>query len=333
MIRMACIAFKLPTIGNSLKSLYTLKLLLLLICFFSVFACENRKPDAGPGKLRVVTTLFPIYDFARNVGGDLAEVTLLLPPGVEPHSFEPTPETIITLSRADLFIYAGSGMEPWAIKLADGVSRGGKPVRCEAGKGAHYLASSHGHGEHNGDHDELDHGRDPHIWLDPYNAQIMIDRIAEGFVTARPAAAEKFAANAAAYKERLRAMESRFSNGLAVCTTREFVHGGHYAFAYLADRYKLRYLSAYGVTAESEPSSQKLMELVRTIKAKKLHYIFFEELLSPRAAETVAAETGVALLKLHGIHNVTRSELDSGVTYLSLMEQNLTVLKKGLECR
>lgn len=312
-----------------MKSISTLKLLLLLTCLLSVFACDNRKPAAGSGKLRVVTTLFPIYDFARNVGGDLAEVSLLLPPGVEPHSFEPTPETIITLSKADLFIYTGSNMEPWAEKLADGVSRGGKPVRCEAGKGAHYLNSVHDHGAR----DEHNHGRDPHVWLDPDNALVMVDRIAEGFAAARPAAAEKFAANAAAYKARLKELASRFNSGLAACTTRDFVHGGHYAFAYLADRYKLQYISAYGVTAESEPSSQKLMELVRTIKAKKLHYIFFEELLSPRAAETIAAETGVAMLKLHGIHNVTRSELDAGATYLSLMEQNLTVLRKGLECR
>lgn len=316
-----------------MKSVSTLKLLLLLICLLAVFACDNRKPDAGSGKLRVVTTLFPLYDFARNVGGDLAEVSLLLPPGVEPHSFEPTPETIITLSRADLFIYTGNGMEPWAVKLADGVSRGGRPVRCEAGKGAHYLSSTHGHGDHHGEHAERDQDRDPHIWLDPDNALSMVDRITEGFAAARPAAAEKFAANAAAYKARLQAMESRFKSGLAVCTTRDFVHGGHYAFAYLADRYKLQYISAYGVTAESEPSSQKLMALIRTIKTKKLHYIFFEELLSPRAAETVAAETGVALLKLHGVHNVTRSELDAGVTYLTLMEQNLAVLRKGLECR
>ena len=316
-----------------MKSISTLKLLLLLTCLLSVFACDNRKPAAGPGKLRVVTTLFPIYDFARNVGGDLAEVSLLLPPGVEPHSFEPTPETIIALSRADLFIYTGSGMEPWAEKLADGVSRGGKPVRCEAGKGAHYLNSAHDHGGRRDEHAEHEHGKDPHIWLDPDNALSMVDRIAEGFAVARPAAAEKFAANAAAYKARLQELANRFNSGLAVCATREFVHGGHYAFAYLADRYKLQYISAYGVTAESEPSSQKLMELVRTIKNKKLHYIFFEELLSPRAAETVAAETGAALLKLHGIHNVTRSELDAGATYLSLMEQNLTVLRKGLECR
>lgn len=324
---------KIADIGKSLNRTNTMKMLLLLTCFLSVFACESRQPDSASGKLRVVTTLFPIYDFARNIGGDQAEVTLLLPPGVEPHSFEPSPETIITLSRADLFIYTGNNMEPWAAKLVDGVSRGGRPVRCEAGKGARYLSAAHGHDNNHGKRDGDDHGSDPHIWLDLDNALIMVDRIAEGFAAARPAAAEKFSANASAYKARLKALASRFSSGLDVCSTREFVHGGHYAFAYLADRYKLQYISAYGVTAESEPSSQKLMELVRTIKGKKLKYIFFEELLSPRAAETVAAETGVSLLKLHGVHNVTRSELDAGATYLSLMEQNLTVLRKGLECR
>ena len=140
-------------------------------------------------------------------------------------------------------------------------------------------------------------------------------------------------ANAAAYKKRLEELDSRFRNGLAVCRTREFIHGGHFAFAYLARRYNLTYLSAYGITADSEPSPRRMMELVRTVREHGLKAVFFEELLAPRVAETVAGETGAQLVRLHGIHNVSRQELDRGVTYLGLMEENLANLRKGLECR
>lgn len=315
-----------------LQSSFIHRLLMLFTCGFLLLSgCERRQETTSLGKLRVVTTIFPLYDFARVVGGEQAEVIQLLPPGVEPHSFEPTPETIISLSKADLFIFSGSEMEPWAEKLAAGVARNGKPVMVAAGKGARYLSPAE-----NQDHDEPEghgHGKDPHIWLDCDNAAIMVDRIAESFVALAPALADSFKNNAAAYKARLKNLDSRFAAGLSDCQSRQFVHGGHFAFAYLAERYKLHYSSAYGMAADSEPSSAKLAGLVKTIREKRLKYVFYEELLSPRTAETVAAETGAALLKLHGIHNVTRKELESGASYLSLMEQNLETLRKGLVCR
>lgn len=293
-------------------------------------ACRQKSPQVDSGRLRVVTTLFPLYDFVRIVGGEAVEVTLLLPPGVEPHSFEPKPEDVLNVARADIFIYTSTEMEPWAEKLVRGVSRSGKPVKLEAGSGARYLSAVSGADDAHHHHDGA---RDPHVWLDIRNAMVMVDTIAGALVTAAPGKRELFMKNAAAYKKQLAALERRFSTGLAECKSREFIHGGHYAFAYLADSYQLKYISAFGVSAESEPSPRKLMELVSTIRRHKLDYIFYEELLSPRIAQTVAVETGAKLLKLHGIHNLTRAELEGGATYLSLMEQNLVNLGKGLECR
>ena len=315
-----------------LQSSFIHKLLILITCCLLLFSGCERKPEAPQqAKLRVVTTIFPIYDFARVVGGEQVEVIQLLTPGVEPHNFEPTPETIITLSKADLFIFSGSEMEPWAEKLAAGVVRNGKPVMVVAGKGARYISPAE-----NPDHDEHEghnHGKDPHIWLDFDNAAMMVDRITDSFGAVAPVLADRFKSNAAAYRAKLKSLGSRFTAGPADCQSRQFVHGGHYAFAYLAERYKLSYSSAFGMTADSEPSSAKLAGLVKTIREKRLKYVFYEELLSPRTAETVAAETGAELLKLHGVHNITRKELESGATYLSLMEQNLDTLRKGLVCR
>lgn len=298
-------------------------------------ACTQQGSRVDNGKLHVITTLFPVYDFVRTVGGDHVETVLLLPPGVEPHSFDPRPEDLRRVAGADLFLYTNPAMEPWAEKLASGLVRSGKPLLVEAGRGARYLAPTGG-GEGEGGHrHEGAHGgaMDPHIWLDIDNAMLMVDNIAAALAQAAPARRDFFLANAAAYKKQLAALDGRFRERLSGCASRDFIHGGHYAFAYLAARYQLRYISAFGVSAESEPSPRKLIELVKRIREKRLAYVFYEELLSPRVAQTLATETGVQLLKLHGIHNLTKSELAAGASYLSLMEQNLASLGTGLGCR
>lgn len=316
---------------------YVVKALFLLVVMTVAVSCSKKAGVGNGGRLRVVTTIFPLYDFVRVVGGNAVDPQLLLPPGTESHSFEPKPEEVVRVSKADLFVYTNAEMEPWGTRLLSSVRGSGSPLPLEAGAGAAYLsvaspADGHGHGD-GGDHHHGQSGRDPHIWLKIANAKIMVDNVAGGLAAKAPASRELFMANAAAYKKRLDELESRFQSGLAACRTREFIHGGHYAFAYLADSYNLTYLSAYGVTADSEPSPRRMMELVNKIREHRLKAIFYEELLAPRVAETVAAETGAQLFKLHGIHNVTRQELDSGASYIGLMEQNLASLRKGLECR
>jgi len=299
-----------------------------------VAGCSRQKQVNHTGKLKVVTTLFPLYDFARNVGKESVDVELILPPGVEPHSFEPKPESILSVANADIFIYTSSEMEPWAEKLLSGVVREGKPAVVEAGKRCRYItAPGNGDADHHG-HDKNTHGaRDPHVWLDIRNAMIMVDNIAEAFAKQVPAKKEVFAANAAAYNKRLQELDARFDSGLSECATRKLIHGGHFAFAYLADRYRLEYISAYGVSADSEPSPRKVMELVNTVRKYGLKSVFYEELLSPGIAKAVSGETGAMLLKLHGVHNLALQEFERGAAYTDLMEQNLAALRKGLGCR
>lgn len=312
---------------------YSVVLVTLLSVTVFAAACSRQGSVQGDGRLQVVTTIFPLYDFVRAIGAETVSVQLLLPPGVEAHNFEPKPEDLVRVSKADLFIYTNAEMEPWGERLFRSVENGSSK-RIEAGAGARYLSAKTGGDDHDHGHE---HGaassRDPHIWLNIANAKLMVDNIAAALCAKAPAKRELFLANAAAYKKKLDELEVRFRTGLADCKTREFIHGGHYAFAYLADSYKLTYLSAYGITADSEPSPRRMMELVSTIRQHGLKTIFFEELLAPRVAETIAGETGAELLRLHGIHNVSRQELDGGATYLGLMEQNLAHLRKGLQCR
>ena len=164
-------------------------------------------------------------------------------------------------------------------------------------------------------------------------AKRMVENIRDGLERKDPAGSATYRKNADAYLARLDELDRRFREGLSRCSQRLFLHGGHYAFGYLAKQYGLRYVSAYPLSANAEPTPRKLMELVDLMRKNSLHHIFYEELLSPRVAQTIARETGATLLQLYVIENVSREELAAGSTYLSLMESNLNNLRTGLECR
>lgn len=316
------------------KRLAILVLLSLALLYCS--ACQKKGGGkTGGRKLQVITTLFPMYDFARTIAGDKAEVLMLLPPGVEPHGFEPKPEDILKVNRADLFIYTNRYMEPWAADLLKGAGNS-EVLVVDAGSGVKFLPATGGNAHAgNGEAEEAHHhgGMDPHIWLDLGNAQIMVDNIAGALARKDPANRDYYLGRAAAYKAQLAALDKRFQVELAGCATRRFISGGHYAFGYLAARYGLAYVAASAISADAEPTPKKLAELVKLVKDNHLQYVFYEELLAPTVADTIARETGVRLLKLNGIHNVSKDELARGVTFLSLMEQNLANLKVGLQCR
>ncbi len=305
--------------------------LVLLFAMVLASACSKETgPPPGPKRLQAVVTIFPLFDFCRQIGGDRVEVSLLLPPGVEPHAFEPKPEDLVRINRADLFIYANRYLEPWAVDILKGVDNR-RVLPVEAGAGVTYLrtAGEHRHDGHGGE----EGGVDPHIWLSPVNAAAMVDNICAGLVRQDPANRAYYENNAAACKSKLAALDREFRDGLANCRHRIFLHGGHFAFGYLAERYGLKYVSAFAVSANAEPTPEKLAEMIRIMKRDRLRYVFYEELFSPRMAETIARETGATLLKLNSIDSLTREELAGGATYLSLMEQNLRNLKVGLECR
>ena len=317
-----------------LKGLFLLLLAAPLLLALS--ACTTRDGEApGNGKFVVVTTLFPLYDFARSVAGDKATVSLLLPPGTEPHSFEPRPKDIARINSADLFIYTGPFMEPWAGRVLNGIDRS-HTIVVDASSGIALQApkaAGHDDGHGHNDHDRGQHRYDPHIWLDFTNAQKMVDTIARALSRKDPANAAQYEKQATAYNTKLADLDRRYRERLDRCTTKAFVHGGHYAFGYLANRYGLVYISAYEGSPNAEPTPRRLALLKGTIQKNGLKSLFYEELITPRIAETLSRETGAALLKLHGAHNISRDDMEHGVTFLSLMEENLNNLSAGLNCR
>jgi zinc transport system substrate-binding protein len=277
-------------------------------------------------KFIVVTTLFPLYDFAMNIGKQKVDVTLLLPPGIEPHSYEPRPSDIAKIQQADIFIYTGRFMEPWSENILKGIGSRG-PLVIDSSKIIRFSEEDGNNRKHG--HTTLD----PHIWLDFSNAKKMVVNILDGFLKKDLAHKDFYIKNAEEYKKKLDDLDRKFKDSLASCKKDTIIHGGHFVFGYLTRRYNIKYLSAYkGFSPDAETTPGNLIELMKKMKEHDIKYVFYEELISPKVAGTIARETKAKLLMLHGAHNVSKDEMDRGVTFISLMEQNLDNLKTGLEC-
>ncbi len=282
--------------------------------------------------LKVATTLFPLQEFARAVGGENVQVEMIIPPGVEPHVWEPKPSDFTKIYQADVFIYIGPTMEPWVADVLR-ATRGTRLKVVEASRGLSLLEAkdskpappeSPGHGRE---------GKiDPHVWLDFSLDLKIIDAIAAAFAEKDPGDASRYRGNAEAYKSRLEALDRKFQSSLSTCRWRQVILGGHSAFSYLAKRYGLQQIPLYGISPNSEPTPKKLTEVIKAAKNHGAKYIFFEELVSPKLAQLLAQEAGLQTLVLNDGANLTREQKKQKVTFLGLMEKNLENLRRGLDC-
>lgn len=270
-------------------------------------------PRAGPtGKVAVVATFYPLYEFAQRVGGDRAAVRSLVPAGVEPHDFEPTPQDVVGLATARVIIYNGAGFEPWLEKLLPEVPAGTVEVNATSG-----LPLMRG---------------DPHVWLDPVLAAQQVDRIADGLAQADPEGRAVYAANSVRLRADLDALDRRFAVTLANCQRRIFITS-HAAFAYLARRYKLTQVSISGLSPETEPSPSRLKAIVQEARRTGVQVIYYETLVSPRVAEVIAREVGARVAVLNPVEGLTADEQRQGQTYFTVMDENRRTLATGLDCR
>ena len=287
-------------------------------------ACD-RSP-APPAKLGVVASIYPLYEFTRHVARPHAEVVSLVPPGVEPHDWEPSPQDLTRIRNARIFVYNGGGLETWITKLGDGAHITGT-VMVRATDGIPLLPAVAG--EAGAQNEAVS---DPHAWLDPVLAQAMVETIRAALARADPAHAAVYAENARAFTAELAALDRDFAAGLKECARREIVTS-HTAWAYLARRYRLTVVSVMGVAPESEPTPARLASIVQFARARKVKYIFFETLVSPRLADTLAREIGAQTLVFNPIEGVTPEEAAAGKGYVALMEENLKNLRLALDCR
>jgi len=303
--------------------------LIIILAVMVMASCQqSREAPLHDNKLRVIATIFPVYDFARIIGGEKVKVSMLLPPSTDAHNFEPRPEDIIKISKSDIFLFANFEMEQWAYRIIKTAAENTNMLAVETGSGTILLPSSEAADKEN-NHSKFD----PHIWLDLDNAQKMVDNIATAFINRDSRSSDFYLNNARAYKLKLLEMDKKYQQGLAACRTKVILHAGHWAFAYLANKYNLKYVAAYTVSADSEPSPQKILSLIEQVKTQSIPYIYYEDLVAPRLAQTIAEETGAGLLKLHNGHNISKEDIKRGISFLTMMDANLANLKLGLRCR
>ena len=306
---------------------HTLILMVVLALVVGAAAgCATRPVPVTPNELRVITTLFPQYDFVRQIAGDRVQVSLMLPPGMEPHAFEPSPRDIISLQGADLFIFTSHAMEPWVPRITGSVRNASLRV-VEAGEGVEKLEVDDDVDDYAHDHDESD----PHIWLDPLKAIVMVENIAKALAELDPDYAVTYFERARLYAEALHQLHEEIATALEPLANRTILYAGHFAFGHFARRYHLAHLSPYaGFAPDAEPTPQRIAELIERVRESGTRTIFYAELVEPRVARVISEQTGAEMVLLHGVHNVSRDELASGATYLELMRRNLESLLRGL---
>ncbi|MDO5099978.1 MAG: metal ABC transporter substrate-binding protein [Eubacteriales bacterium] len=278
--------------------------------------------DKGSEKLRVYSSFYVMTDFVEKIGGEKVDVKTLVPAGVEPHDWEPEATDMAALEKADVLVYNGAGMEHWVEKVTAALSNTDLTL-VEASAGVTLLAGEHHH--HEDEHHDHDHcDTDPHVWLDPKNAKKELENIKDGLIKADAANKEYYEANYKEWAEKFDALDQKFSTELAAFKGSSIVTA-HEAFGYLCHAYGLEQVGIEGLSPDSEPDPQRMQEVIEFVKEHKVSTIFFEELVSPKVAESIAAETGAKTAMLNPIESAPEKG-----DYVSVMEENLAALKAAL---
>ena len=282
--------------------------------------------------LQVVTTVFPSYDFVRQLTGEDAQVSLLLTPGAESHAYEPTPADVLRIQQCDLFVYIGGESEVWVddilkslegkeirtLRLFDVIS----PLEEEEIEGSELEAAD--------DHDhETEY--DEHIWTSPKNAIAMSGAIAEALSGADPEHAAEYDQRLEAYTKELTDLDTAFAQAVSAGKRQEIVFGDRFPFRYLAQAYGLECYAAFsGCNSETEASPATMSFLIERVKQDKIPLVFYTESSNHKIADRIAEATGAGTAMLHSCNNVSKEEMESGATYVSLMQKNLAALKQAL---
>ena len=308
-------------------------------------AAPSAPAETDGGRPLVTATVFPAYDLARAVCGDLARVELLLPPGAESHSYEPTPRDILNVGASTLFIYVGGESDAWVDTLLESVDGGVNAMKMtdcvelkeeDALEGMTHRDHGHdddddhdGHGAH-GEGEVLEY--DEHVWTSPVNAAAITRAVGERMAQADPANASAYRANAAAEVEKLEELDRSFRAFFDTVEQKTMVFGDRFPLRYFADEYGLECYAAFpGCSTQTEPSAATVAFLTRKVREEGLGTVYYIEFSNHLVADSIAEAAGAQTALFHSCHNVSQAELDAGATYLSLMEQNLETLRATMK--
>jgi zinc transport system substrate-binding protein len=280
--------------------------------------------------IQVVTTFYPMYDFAKNVVGDNGDVSVLLDAGQESHGYEPTPQDIAAIADADVFVYNSDEMETWVPSVLESIESSDVIVVEAAEDIALFELEEAADEEHSDEEGEDAHNVDPHVWLDPVYAQEEVAAILAGVLEADEANKESYEANAAAFNEKLAELDAAYQTAFETAENRTFVVQ-HAAFGYIARRYELTEVAVSDVSSDAEPNPAKLAELQQFMIDNQITTVYYSDSASSKTAQTLAEATGATLEVLSPLEGITDEDQEAGKDYLSVMEENLTALKKVIQ--
>ncbi|MDR2686982.1 MAG: metal ABC transporter substrate-binding protein [Oscillospiraceae bacterium] len=275
----------------------------------------------------MVATIFAPYDFARAVAGDLAAVTMLLPPAGESHSFEPTPQDIFKIRNCGVFVYVGGESDAWVERILSATDTSGMRVvtlmDCVDTVEEALAPGMEGDGG--------EAGLDEHVWTSPKNAKLITRKISGAMCAADPENAAAYRQNTEAYLAKLDALDAAFREVADRSARKSIAFGDRFPFRYFADAYGLDYCAAFpGCSTETEASANTVIGLIEKIKTEGIPVVFHAELSNRNMADAIGRETGAKVLQLHACHNISRADFEAGKTYLDLMADNLEALKEAL---
>jgi zinc transport system substrate-binding protein len=332
------------------------KYFVLLGIMALIFAgCTSEAAEESGERLTVVATIFPQFDFIRQIAGERVELSMLISPGMESHGFEPSPRDMVSLYGADLMVYTGGHSDDWVARVLASVGRedlrtvalvglvdtvmakhhhGHDDDECCCCEDEHH----HGHGHHHGHEHHHGHGHhhhephyDEHVWTCPRNAIIIVEYLAEVLAEMDAANAEYFRANAAEFAAELRGLDAAFVEVVENAARRTVVFGDRFPFRYFADTYGLEYFAAFdGCSAETQASPARIAGLITLLQDESIPVVFHIEFSNLAIANVLSEATGARLVEMHSAHNVSRADFDAGVTYLDLMRRNVDALREGL---
>ena len=308
----------------------------IILAALLLTGCSPLQPKPKE-KTQVVATIFPLYDFAKEIAWEDAEVKMLLKPGAEVHSYEPTPQDIIAIQNCDVFLYIGGESDEWVRNVLSSVDTIHMQVIAlmdcvEAAEEAESGFAWNGEYDHDHDgHDHRDAEYDEHIWTSPKNAILMAEAIGKAMQAADTDNAAHYQTSTEEYTDKLRALDYELTQTVKEAKRDLLIFADRFPFLYLARDYGLNYYAAYpGCSSEAEPSAATVAAMIEEVKQSGVPAVFYIELSNRLMADTIAEATGAEELLLHSCQNVSKEEFERGESYLSLMEQNIETLKIAL---
>ncbi|MFC0418550.1 metal ABC transporter substrate-binding protein [Cytobacillus solani] len=285
---------------------------------------DGENVDKDEDKLTVLTTIYPLEDFTKKIGGNYVDVKSIYPPNVDAHSFEPSTKDMMGLAVSDLFIYTGVGIEGFAEKATESLKNENVAI-LKAGDGIDLLKSTHEHEEHGHHHGDYD----PHVWLDPILSIELATNIKNSLIQLMPEHKSEFETNFLQLKGELEKLDEEYKTAIENSKTK-YLLVSHAAYGYWEERYGIEQIAIAGLSPTQEPTQKGLQSIIEESKEHQIQYVIFEQNLSTKVAEIIQKEIGAESLILHNLEAITEENLKQNDDYFSIMRRNLETIKKAL---